>query len=62
MTTFTYLAKNTLSFTNLAKNTLSFLRSIIKTDAGDRVLLGSNEDEVLIWTPTTSGWNFKDKN
>lgn len=51
-----------MSFTPRNKNILAYIRSLITTDAGARVLVGENEDEVLIWTATTTGWDNSTKN
>lgn len=51
-----------MSFTPRNKNILAYIRSLITTDAGARVLVGENEDEVLIWTATTTGWDNSTQN
>jgi hypothetical protein len=53
--------KNTSSFAGRVKNILAYARSLIVTDSLDRILVGENEDEVLIWTADTSGWDGRTK-
>lgn len=47
MTTWTSTDKNTSTFTNSDR---SDIRYLITTDTLDRVLVGENEDEILIWS------------
>ena len=56
MSTFTNTPKNTVSLTNTVKNVASFISQeksnalrFITTDTPDYVLVGSSENEILIW-------------
>ena len=61
MVTITNLTKNSITTTNLSKNLESVVNTVkshyayffITTDVPDYVLVGSSEDEYLVWdTPT----------
>lgn len=49
MTTYTNRAKNESTFSERAKNRLRRFRYRILTDLFAQVLVGENEDEILIW-------------
>ena len=56
MASFTNTVKNSTTFSNIAKNVASFISQqksnalrYIVTDTPDYVLVGTSEDEVLVW-------------
>lgn len=51
-----------MTFTNQTKNIIAYIRSLITTDDDSRILVGSSEDEVLIWTAETTGFTNQTKN
>lgn len=65
MATFTNTIKNSSSVINTSKNNISFVNNqkahairYILTDAYDYVLLGQNEDMILVWDCITEFTNI----
>lgn len=62
MTTYTNRDKNTSTFIDRAKNRLRRFRGRILTDLFAQVLVGKDEDEILIWQESGTDITQRSKN